>query len=86
MPRVLVLDPDEDFRESVRLVLERARIEAVAAGDAAEALPLADAGLRVLVDAELRALARPLAARGARVIPLDKPVPPARLLAAVARR
>ncbi len=83
MAKVLVVDSDEDFRESVKLVLERARHEALVFSDAREALPLANASVRVLVDDEAPALAATFAASGARVIAVKKPTAPAILLAAI---
>jgi CheY-like chemotaxis protein len=83
MAKVLVVDPDDDFRESVLLVLERARHEALAFREAGEALPLVAAGVRVLVDDELPDVSDALAQAGAHVIALRKPMGVPELLAAL---
>jgi len=84
MARVLVVDPDDDFRDSVLLVLQRAHHDAHACRDALEALPHVEFGVCVLVDAETPALGALLARSGARVIAMRKPMHPADLLAAIA--
>ncbi len=84
MAKVLVLDADEDFRESARLVLERAGHDAHASSDAAAALRMVESGWRVIIDDEAApGLARELGRDGVRVIPVAKPIAPVRLLAAI---
>jgi DNA-binding NtrC family response regulator len=84
MATVLVVDPDDDFRETVQLVLARARHDARGCRNASEALRLVGAGMRVLVDGERRAAIDVLSQAGARVIPVTKPMSIAELLAALA--
>jgi CheY-like chemotaxis protein len=90
MARVMVVDADRDFRESARLLLAAAGHEVYERGQLRMALSLIEAlpgAWHVIVDGEVTAVGvrttSRLRRRGVRVIVIEKPIEPSRLIAFV---